>query len=728
MTEVPENGAAASSDVDVTQAASATAKASISIGPYRLLERIGEGGMGEVWLAEQARPVQRQVALKVIKAGMDTAQVIARFDAERQALALMDHPAIARVFDGGATPQGRPYFVMEFVRGESITAYATRHKLTLGQRIELFTHVCEGVQHAHQKGIIHRDLKPSNILVTVRDDHPVPKIIDFGVAKAMTQSLTERTLYTEVGALVGTPEYMSPEQAEMGGLDIDTRTDVYALGVILYELLTDTLPFDPKSLREKSLDEIRRVIREVDPPRPSTRVTASAATRADGNQSVAASRLVGQLRGDLDWITMKALEKNRTRRYASVGEFAADLLRHLENQPVLASPPSTIYRAQKFMRRNRVGVAAAGILVALLVAFAGTMVVQTQRIKRERDRANKEAATATQVSGFLAGLFKVSDPSEARGNTLTAREILDKGTRDIERTLATQPQQQVRLQATIGTVYNNLGLYAVAEPMLQRAVAIGRRTLGPDDRDTIAAIHALANVYWSLGKYSQAEPLYVEVAGTRQRLLGADHPDTLMANMDLASLYIMQKRWDVAEPLALRVLDGQRRRLGEDHRDTLLSLNNLESMYSDQKRYQDAEPLARHVADADRRLLGVDHPDTLQALNNLAIVERGLGHNSEAEKLYLEALATQRRVLGDTHPNTCNTSLNLASLYLSTGKYADAASAARASYDGYLQSVGPAHAETARATRAMIKIYEAWGKPKIAAEWRAKLTNVAPSP
>ena len=226
--------------------------------------------MGEVWLAEQTQPIHRQVALKVIKAGMDTAQVVARFEAERQALALMDHPAIARVFDAGATPQGRPYFVMEYVRGETITAYATRHTLTVPERIDLFLAVCEGVQHAHQKGIIHRDLKPSNVLVTVRDDRPMPKVIDFGVAKATTQALTDRTLHTEIGALIGTPEYMSPEQAEMGSLDIDTRTDVYSLGVMLYELLTGTLPFESKALREQGLDKLRQTIREVDPPRPST--------------------------------------------------------------------------------------------------------------------------------------------------------------------------------------------------------------------------------------------------------------------------------------------------------------------------------------------------------------------------------------------------------------------------------------------------------------------------
>lgn len=303
-------------DDDLTRTASAASRPSLAFGPYRLKQRLGQGGMGDVWLAEQISPIHRQVAIKVIKAGMDTAQVVARFQAERQALALMDHPAIARVFDAGSTPEGRPYFAMEYVRGEPITAYCDRHRLTTRERLELFIQACEGVQHAHQKAIIHRDLKPSNVLVTLQDDRPVPKIIDFGVAKATTQSLTEQTLFTEFGALIGTPEYMSPEQAEMGGLDIDTRTDVYALGVILYELLTGTLPFDARTLREKGLDEIRRTIREVEPPRPSTRISQNGPKSGDAaqNRRTEPGRLASLLRGDLDWITMRALEKDRTRR------------------------------------------------------------------------------------------------------------------------------------------------------------------------------------------------------------------------------------------------------------------------------------------------------------------------------------------------------------------------------------------------------------------------------
>jgi eukaryotic-like serine/threonine-protein kinase len=366
------------------------------IGAYRLLQRLGEGGMGDVWLAEQTTPVRRQVALKVIKAGMDTAQVVARFEAERQALALMDHPAIATVFDGGTTPEGRPYFVMEYVKGEPITTYCDRQRLTVAERLELFTRVCEGVQHAHQKGIIHRDLKPSNVLITIQDERPVPKIIDFGVAKATAQHLTERTLFTELGVMVGTPEYMSPEQAEMGGLNIDTRTDVYALGVMLYELLTGALPFDRDELRRAGFLEIQRTIREKEPPRPSTRVgpPGPASTEAAKNRHTEPKRLVSELRGDLDWITMKALEKDRTRRYASASDIAADIQRHLSDRPVLAGPPSLAYTAKKFVHRHRGPVVAALLLLISLVAgLVGTSLMYVTA-SREKVRAQQKEAEA----------------------------------------------------------------------------------------------------------------------------------------------------------------------------------------------------------------------------------------------------------------------------------------------------------------------------------------------
>jgi serine/threonine protein kinase len=360
-----------------------------TIGPYKLMEAIGEGGMGVVYVAEQTKPVRRKVALKVIKPGMDTRQVIARFEAERQALAMMDHPNIARVHDGGATDSGRPYFVMELVRGIPITDYCDREQLTIPERLDLFVLVCRAVQHAHQKGVIHRDLKPSNILVTVIDGAAVPKVIDFGVAKATGASLTERTVYTTYQQLIGTPLYMSPEQADLSGMDVDTRSDIYSLGVLLYELLTGTTPFDQETFRQAAFDEVRRIIREQEPPTPSTRLSTLGASLSmvSARRKAEPRQLSRAVRGELDWVVMKALEKDRRRRYETANDFAADVMRYLADRPVEAHPPSAWYRFTKYARRHRAMLTAAGLVGAILTLSLVGLSVGLVQIARERNRA-----------------------------------------------------------------------------------------------------------------------------------------------------------------------------------------------------------------------------------------------------------------------------------------------------------------------------------------------------
>jgi non-specific serine/threonine protein kinase/serine/threonine-protein kinase len=692
------------------------------LGSYRLLQKIGEGGMGEVWLAQQLEPVHRNVALKLIKPGMDSARVIARFEAERQVLALMDHPAIAKVFDAGTTPEGRPYFAMEHVRGEAITTYCDRERLSIEQRLELFIQLCDGVQHAHQKGIIHRDLKPSNVLVSTTDARPVPRIIDFGIAKAMAQPLTERSLMTEMGALVGTPEYMSPEQAEMTPLDVDTRSDVYSLGLLLYELLVGHLPFDREALRQASFDEIRRAIREVDAPRPSTQVTGQhdSADLAERRHTQPA-KLASVLRGDLDWITKKALEKERSRRYATANALAMDLRRHLANEPVLAGPPGAAYRFGKFVRRHRLGVTLASALTLLLVAVVALLAVQAQRIARERDRANQEAATAKQVSDFLVSLFKGFDPSEARGNSLTAREILAKGTRQLYADLGDQPLVQARLRSTIGSVYLGLGMYAEAEQILQEALRAERQILGPDHPDTLVTAHALANVLWYQRRFADADVLYLEVVASRTRALGVDHPDTLRTNYDLASSYLGQKRWDEYEKLGLDTLARQRRGLGNFHPDTLSSLSVLQNYYFVHGRFDEAEPVAREVYEGRLRALGPDHPSTLTALHNVATNLDRRGRSAEAQQKFREVLERRRRVLGQEHPSTAITMNRLAASLARDKRYSEAESMALDA-DGIMQkTIGPAHATTINNIELLVSIYADSGRPAQAAEWRARL-------
>ena len=693
------------------------------IGPFEIVEVLGEGGMGVVYLAEQREPFHRRVALKLIKAGMDTREVIARFETERRTLALMDHPHIARVYDAGATPRGRSYFVMEYVPGVAVTQYCDERRLDLASRLRLFVDACRAIQHAHQKGIVHRDIKPNNLLVTEVDNRPVLKVIDFGIAKAIDRAGVSATRQTRQGLLLGTPEYMAPELLATGGRDVDTRTDVYALGLTLYELVAGRPPFDRERLQRLSLDEFRRHLREVELPRPSERAAG------DG----AAARRA--LTGDLDWIVMKALEKAPERRYGSPNEMADDVLRHLTHQPVLAGPPSAGYRLRKFVRRHRVGVAFAASALVLLVAFAAGMTIQAGRIARERDRANREAQAASRVTQFLVDLFEVSDPGAAQGASIPAREILDRGADRIERELGGQPELQARLMITMGSVFKKMGLYAEALPLLRRAEEIrlaelgvghpdtirakleiaellffqgkldeaqtlleearrrGLESLGRDHTETIAALADLAVVAHFSGRLDEAQALFREALAERTRVLGPDHLDTLETVNNLAALHAARGDLAGAEPYCRAALEGRERALGPTHPETLDSVINLGYVLQALGRLDEAEDYTRRAVDVGRRVLP-DHPKTLVAINNLGKLLEVQGRPAEAETYYTEALASFRRMVGEEHPDTITAMGNLGDLYTGLGRFDEADRLLAAASERARRTLGQPHVVT----------------------------------
>ncbi|MGD2152227.1 MAG: serine/threonine-protein kinase [Gemmatimonadales bacterium] len=681
-----------------------------AVGPYRVLEVLGEGGMGVVYLAEQTEPVRRQVALKIIKPGMDTKQVVARFDAERQALAVMDHPNIAKVYDGGATESGRPYFVMELARGVPITEYCDAHKLSVRERLELFIPVCHAVQHAHQKGVIHRDMKPSNVLVTIQDGkEPVPKVIDFGIAKAMGQRLTEMTLHTQRGEAIGTPAYMSPEQAEMSGLDVDTRTDIYSLGVILYELLAGELPYDLEDLAGMAA---LVTLRETDPPTPSRRFK----TLGDRQEYIARQRhtdpgsLRRALKGDLDWITMKAMEKDRTRRYETANGLALDIQRFLHNQPVMARAPSTGYRVGKFVQRHKAGTGFAAVLLAVLVGFAVTMSVQAARIAEERDRANNEAETAQQVSDFLVEIFGVTDPSEARGNTITAREILDRGAERIETELADQPLVQARLMGTMGEVYRALGLYEPAAPLLERAVTLAGATLGDEDVQVASYLLGLGTLYRAQGRFDEADSVLQRSLAMLESAPERAPEDMADVLHELGVLYAEEGRNQEAEPLFRRSLEINERLFGSSHTRVAWDLNSLGAVYWSMGRLEEAEPLLERSVTIREETLGADHPQVAVGLTNLAVLKNEQRKFDEAEPLFRRALAIEERALGPDHPSVGVSLMNLANLYANQERYVEAEPLFIRSLEIAEGALGPEHPDLGLSLYNLADLYQRQGE------------------
>jgi len=637
-----------------------TVPASGTIGPYRLLNVLGQGGMAIVYLAEQTAPVRRQVALKIVKLGMDSQQIVSRFESERQALAVLDHPHIAKVFDAGSTEQGRPYFVMEHVAGVAITRYCDEHALDVDARVQLFIDVCLAAQHAHQKGLIHRDLKPSNILVAHVDGRPQVKVIDFGISKAVGGDPQDRTQLTRLGQLIGTPQYMSPEQAELSGLDVDTRTDVYSLGVVLYELLAGSLPLELDRVADYALG---LALREREPPTPSVRVSSlDAAGDVARQRGTDLADLRRTLRGDLDWIVMRAIAKDRSARYPTANALAQDLTSYLAHLPVTARPPSTGYLLNRFIRRNKIFVAAASLATLALVVGLAVATLSLVRARAAEATALAEAETARQVSRFLVDVFEVSDPGLARGNSVTAREILDKAAGRIDRELKSAPAVRATLLSTIGRVYARLGLYSEGLPLAESALAI-RRQLAPASSELADSLDQVGELRTLLDQPLEANKALQESLLLR-RSVAKDPAATAMTIQRLGELSYTQSKFDEAlqrfhdaqgilrdNPLAQQ--PGQRGGL----------VKYVANIKHEQGDLTASIPLYREALQLMRADFGSDHPDVASTLGDLAIALKDTRQYEEAEQAYLESLAIQRRILGARNPEVGNTLNNLSVFY-----------------------------------------------------------------
>jgi eukaryotic-like serine/threonine-protein kinase len=704
----------------------------VRIGRYRLLEQIGEGGMGTVWVAEQTEPVKRRVALKLIKLGMDSRQVLARFEAERQALALMDHPSIAKVFDGGMTDEGRPFFVMEYVKGEPITEFCDNARLSIHERLNLFIAVCQAVQHAHQKGVIHRDIKPSNVLVCLYDGVPVPKVIDFGLAKAINQPLTERTLYTAHGLMVGTPLYMSPEQAEFNNLDIDTRSDIYSLGILLYELLTGSTPLEQQQFKDAAFQEILRLIKEVEAPRPSTRLSSSAKLPSIAAQrGIEPAQLSRAIRGDLDWIVMKSLEKERSRRYETATGLARDIERYLRDEPVEATPPSVTYQLRKLAYKHRALLATAATIVALLVigttlstwlAIRATRAEASERAAKEKaltaageernarqaeamakrealteaaaaraarqqaessaaaERAARQSAVAREAETNAVLTFVQSKIVAAArpkgagglGYDVTLRQALQASLPFVDESFTDQPLIEARLRRTLGSSFSSLGEYSLAADQGEAALALYKQWLGADDPGTLACMQDLANAYGHRGERAKAIQLRKEALNLQIAKLGPDDPYVLLALSNTAVSY--SRSGDYAEALKLneQVLARRQATLGPNDRKTLMSMHNVARNYSALGMQEEARGLHEKTLALRRANLGATDAETLDSMYGLAATYAMLRLHEKALALHKETLDLRKAYLAPDHPKTLDSMRAVASCLMALGRGTEA--------------------------------------------------------
>lgn len=725
-----------------------------TIGPYQILGVLGEGGMGIVYEAAESGFVRRRVALKVVRAGLNSHDVVARFQAERQALALMSHSGIAKVFAAGETAHGEPYFAMELVRGLPLTEYCDSRRLSTRRRLELFVTVCHAVQHAHQKGVIHRDLKPSNILVTEQQGAPEPKVIDFGIAKAIGQQLTDVAPITHAGIVLGTAAYMSPEQAESSGLDVDTRTDVYSLGVILFELLTGRVPMEPQGVG-MHVFLARLASRETDPSRPSELLTTLGASQ----QSIARARhtdpesLRRELRGDLDWIVIKALDNDRARRYDTASAFAADVTRHLDDEPVTARPPSARYRLTKLVRRHRVAVPAT--LLALLAILASTAFATAGMIRATRAErlAIQEADAARSVTDFLVNLFRGSIPGEVPADQVTARQLLDRGATRATVGLAHQPVLQGRIMQAVGSAYGALGLYDAARPQLQQALSVRQQALGANSlavAETEATLgevatshgdlddagvhlrralairedslppshvdiaHTLGNLgalKWKEGRLEQAAAFYTRALRIDEAA-GGDSAQLARDRMGMGIVMWQQKRLAEAEKLMRSALAVQERLWGPDNPDLASSFNNLGALYWTMGRYGDALPLYEQTRKVFERTLEPGHPRMASILNNLAETYWKLHRYSDAEPLFRRALAIKEAKLTPDDVSIAVTLNGLGGLLRDAGRPTEAEAAYRRALAIRERKLAPTHADVVETAQALARLLRTEGRER----------------
>jgi serine/threonine protein kinase/Flp pilus assembly protein TadD len=687
-----------------------------TIGPYKLLEVIGEGGMGVVYKAEQRSPIQRIVALKLIKLGMDTRQVIARFESERQALALMNHPNVAAVYDAGATETGRPYFVMEYVAGAPITIFCDRHRQTTRQRLELFLQACDAVQHAHTKAIIHRDLKPGNLLVTLQNDRPVVKVIDFGIAKATAQRLTEQTVFTETGQMVGTPEYMSPEQAELHPIDVDTRSDIYSLGVVLYELLAGALPFDAATLRQAAYAQIQAIIREAEPPRPSTRYSSmegATAAKVAESRGTHPSSLQRELRGELEWIPLKAMRKDRTRRYHTAIELASDIHNYIQNRPLTAGPESAKYRFAKFVKRNKGPVIATTAIASVLIAgIIGTTIgfigqsrqraiadqqraaAEQQRLAAEQQRAEavRQTDIAQAVTDFQTRMFESADPDKLLGDKITVVQVMTSAAQELDGgSLKDQPGVEAAVRRTLGSTLTQLGRFADAEPNLLRSLELCRQSPAADQSNVADALAKLGELKRLQGDYDKAESLLRESLQLRRTASPSGDKATANTLDRLGAVLRDRGRFKEAHGICREALDLSQKCWPPDHAVIGQRLNNLAMVLERLGRLSDAEPLYRRAFEIARNTHPMNHPATTTAMSNYAGVLADLGRYAEAEPLLRQALAAERQTLPSTHPQIAFTLGNLALVVHRCGRSAEGEPLCREAIDIRRKSLPAGH-------------------------------------